>query len=1046
MSEPLTSIVLLIGKYVLEKLLSFGLERLSQTMISSEFPLTLEIQDSEIITKIGEILPNILDHIDNNSIDAEVITRLSAIQYNQEEKTQIIQQVLSITKSLISRLYPDSEISNGIILSLPQPEEGQSLDENFLKEWLNKSFFKQIDKILEIPSEEIPVLPQPEPSTTNNQQQSINNNPNTSNTGLAQNEENSTPPKPQAQENNIIMLEKLDKYKKYGESVLQKIKSLEQNQSSEILENRQLQDCLKNVKNAANDTVKLASSPVKIAVMGEFSSGKTLLIGNLIGYADALPISEIPTTGNVTAINLFPQEDLKTTEFDNFIVEYLSHPEVKQCLEFMLEEAKKRVQTLDLTALSEVNSETLDQDILNRWENWCEQTWNKTQNLELRYLLRELIMFIRAYSAFGTDLCGESLKINHTNAREGLKLTSISPVNQELKFEDIPLNSKTNVDKKRPSPELLQKSFSLIRRVNINVKISKQIWNLGTTKDTAKFILLDFPGLGAADSGVRDTFVSLRELEEVQTILIILNGRTPGSDRVNRIFNMIQQKRPKPTLKDFILVGVGRFNQLPIEQEQKLDQMIKSTANNSLTETIVFQEFSELKTIIDQASALTSQKNRIILLDQLIGLAELAKLFNNINVGSPEFLAKLADPNDISLQQSKRMGEKWKNLSDGLLATDPHSSLGKQLSWFAQEGGMGKLRELILNHVAAHSLNQLHEDTRRDANKLGQQQDHLKQVLSELGISSEESQKLSELRKHLETMTKTYKYRKKLRKEPLKDRRGIAITDVIKEEVSYQIFAWREWYSLFNKSQDGIIILPPIGQGDHNRRRLFIPTKSDDFYEIFDKTINTLQEFTRQCIKDGIINLLQQLSNELEREMQYLKDNLNDTMEEDIKNQLGEEQAYIFYSFYKNYDPNNWKKDIIDTAFEADTPIDTKVVFPLACKNEKHENGQFLDWASEYKEINIQTQNQILLVQRLRDEITASISLHLIEYVGQINKKVEEKIMYELGELIFDLDALQNEEPLLRCIAGEKQKNQELDSVSPILSQIASIPHPDISN
>ena len=76
--------------------------------------------------------------------------------------------------------------------------------------------------------------------------------------------------------------------------------------------------------------------------MGEFSSGKTLLLGSLIGYADALPVSETPTTGNVTAIYLVQQQGFQTTQVNKFTVEYLSQEEVKTCLSFMLKEAQER--------------------------------------------------------------------------------------------------------------------------------------------------------------------------------------------------------------------------------------------------------------------------------------------------------------------------------------------------------------------------------------------------------------------------------------------------------------------------------------------------------------------------------------------------------------------------------------------------------------------------------------------------------------------------------------------------------------------------------
>jgi GTPase SAR1 family protein len=348
------------------------------------------------------------------------------------------------------------------------------------------------------------------------------------------------------------MLDNLRQYKEYGESILQGIKSLEQNQSSpnEILDIPQLQECLNSLKDAANKTIKLASEPVKIAIMGEFSSGKTLLVGSLIGYADALPVSEIPTTGNVTAIHLSQHEGFKTTEFGNFNVEYLSTQEVEECLGFMLDQAHKRTQASELPALPQVNSNTSIQEKLKLYEDWCEQAWNKTQNLELRYLLRELVIFIRTYVVYGADLGGKNFKITHNTARDGLKFSGIPTAIQELKFQDIPSVQKLPLNKKDElTVELLRNSFSLIRRININVKISKEIWDLGT-KDTAKFILLDFPGLGAADSGVRDTFVSLRELAEVQTIVILLNGRTPGSDRANKIVTMMQEKRQGQDIKE----------------------------------------------------------------------------------------------------------------------------------------------------------------------------------------------------------------------------------------------------------------------------------------------------------------------------------------------------------------------------------------------------------------------------------------------------------------------------------------------------------------
>jgi hypothetical protein len=551
-----------IAKYILKQVISSGLQKLFETIRNSTSPesiqLKLEIQDSEITAKIQETLENLDGIFDENTINnfKNIINGNNALE-------EVLPQVLSIVKSSITKLYSEAENYADQIITLP--EEGDDEDsrirmieklyglaETFMEELLisqteqgtqtqkpepstklpdNNHSKTPVSSTLEEPSK----APIKEATNTNNQ----NSNPLPSEKNVQSSSERGIPTttikemkQPSENIKNAVILNKLHKYKEYSESILRGLESLRPYQSSanEILENQRLKECLKSLKEAASKTVELASSPVKIAVMGEFSSGKTLLIGSLIGYADALPISEIPTTGNITAIHLHQQEDFKTTEFDNFSIEYLSHQEVQKCLEFMFDQAKQRTPALELPTLPQVTSTTLNQDTLNSYEEWCKSAWNQTQNIELYYLLRELLIFVRTYAQYGADLCGENLKITRLNASEGLKLTSISPVNQNLKFEDIPSVAKVSVNKSQPSSELLQNSFSLIRRVNIHIKISKEIWNLGTTQETAKFILLDFPGLGAAESGVRDTFVSLQELEEVQTILILLNGRTPGSD------------------------------------------------------------------------------------------------------------------------------------------------------------------------------------------------------------------------------------------------------------------------------------------------------------------------------------------------------------------------------------------------------------------------------------------------------------------------------------------------------------------------------------
>jgi len=840
--------------------------------------------------------------------------------------------------------------------------------------------------------------------------------------------------------------DKLARLKEYGEFILRKIDSVPQRPSQEEdWVPTSLDDCLLRLREAAEKTVELANSPVKIGIMGEFSSGKSLLLGSLIGYADALPVSENPTTGNVTAIHIKPQDGFATTQANNYTVEYLSHEGVNECLHFMLKEANRRAASAGVTPLQVAKIKT-GKDI----SIWCEEVWKSSNNLELRYLVRELVLFLRAYQAYGEALCGRLYPIDGITAREGLQLAEMPMAIQSLKFEDLPAaNVRLPNAPQRLGTQLLQTSFPLIRRVDIDVKISREIWDVTGAEE---FVLLDFPGLGAANSGTRDTFLSLRELAQVQTILVLLNGKSPGSDRANKIFTMMQQQRPGQDLKDLILVGVGRFDQLPLESEggeRELDLLINNQSDSQPLQTnAVFQKLKVLKTIIDGAEAFTSQKDRIVLLSPLLGLSEFAKRSSQIKAGSEEFLANLDYPD--YLERPKKLQQKWGDLSEALLAADGRSQLGRQLGYFAQDGGISKLRELIQTHVANHGLKQLYEDTRRAADVIRQQQEYLKEIIAEIheqGIPTVDTPALLELRSAIESLDRTYRnFQKDLGKEQLKDRRGIVVSDVIKDELTLKILNWSQWTLLFNKIQNGTITLAEFkGAAGKlfdrgNRVNTSIPTKSDDFYPAFEKTVKELENFASDRIHQAVVDLLSSLAHQITLEREKLQTILIPEMEQEIESKFGLEEADLFYKLLLGSDPRQWKEAIIAEINNHDQSIKPESIFPLARQDEKHSVGQIFDWSPERNQNTSRSANHQLFVLRLRDEITASASLHLVQYVSESNQQVNIEINGILDQIIPSLQNLAKKEALLRYIAArDSQTELAIPAWLEILTDIATI-------
>ncbi|MBD2616211.1 hypothetical protein H6G94_34050 [Nostoc punctiforme FACHB-252] len=353
------------------------------------------------------------------------------------------------------------------------------------------------------------------------------------------------------------------------------------------------------------------------------------------------------------------------------------------------------------------------------------------------------------------------------------------------------------------------------------------------------------------------------------------------------------------------------------------------------------------------------------------------------------------------------------------------------------------------------SLKQLYEDTRSAADKLRQQQDILKHILSDLSISSEESPALKKLRVAIDKIYSTYnRFKDNLGKQPLKDARGVAISDVIKDEVTYRILEWKQWNLLFNRMQNGRIVLLPVTESKtepfarRNQPNVNIPTKSDDFYAVFESTFIELKYFAKYCIQEASNHLLHNLSNQLTTEIEYLKAKLREEMETEIKETFGEEEAYIFYIVYQGYNPEKWQEiEIMKQPFQEENYIETLTVFPLAHQDEKHEIGQIYDWASEYKQYSsVSAQNHLPQILRLRDKLITSLILHLSDYASQINKKVDKAILEILNSLTPELNTLLRKEALLRYIASEKLETKEADSVLPIFSQIASIPTPEIAS
>ena len=867
---------------------------------------------------------------------------------------------------------------------------------------------------------------------------------------------------PQPEEKMPNYLENLRQYKEYGKFIVNGLTLFKENPSLSDQAPPSLFKCLEDLENSAKKTIESATSPVKIAIMGEINSGKTLLVGSLIGYADALPVNEIATTGNVTAIHLVQQEDEGTTKVDQFQVEYLSEQGVKECLDYMLLKAEQRAEAAKLSSTQLEDLKNLSRTNPVDWNDilqWCEQAWNKT-NVKLRYLIVELVLFARSYNAYGKDICGKTYKIAQTTAKEGLKLAKPQNI-LERDFSSLPPVPQQWQNLAQPSALELQNSFSLIRRIDVTVEISKQIWNLSSLKGSNEFVLLDLPGLGSESSGVRDTFLSLLQIKEVQTFLLLLNGRasSPGQ-AAQKICTMIEQEKGED-IKDRMIVGVGRFNQLSLSaaNKQALDELIDDEKPFAPKSEEVLSAFDILHQTIISAENLKPKKDRILLLSQTFGLAKLAQESRLVEVCSPEFKPELEQVNKFDSDEFK-LRQKWKKLSAMLLESEPRSTLARQLSDFADDGGIGRLRSLLQEHVVEYGLKQLDDDTCNIAQALRKQQNNLKTILERIRDKPipENSTAYTNLRQAMDSLKITYRdLVEDLRKQPLLNCNEIALSDVVKDELSFRIHRWHEWTVLFNSIQDGIINpISTVGgavskiRRERNKDNNSIPTKSDDFYSTFEKTFGQLTDFARARTQDALQELLSKLSDKVEPQRQTFNEILRPEMEELIQQNFGNDAADLFYNLLRMYEPNEWLNAIIEEidksnpTKESSQTINSQTLFPLASKDDLHEFGQIFDWSSQKQSAaSPKPFNHEFLVLRLRSEMVASAGLNLADYVSQLTQVVNSQLLEIVNTFIEDLLVLLNNEVLLRYIAtGDEQTNNP--PWLQILSQIPLISYPSL--
>lgn len=548
------------------------------------------------------------------------------------------------------------------------------------------------------------------------------------------------------------------------------------------------------------------AKPVSVGIVGEYSAGKSLLLGTLLGRPGLLPTSGSPTTGNVTVLRTEPAAPGEGTRLRSARIEYLTRDELAEAVTYIMNELVRTVQRAgggrDVSALNGYNPVLDGWDTLNRW---AETTldWASMENSRLLGITLELTRIRDALK-----LAGEFVLTGHS----GLVLpVEVDMLRQALDIEDIrdlPRSFPRTVQgfpvspRNAVTPETLRVTFTLIRRVICQVAVAEGEWAGPFPGDGSAAELCDLPGLGA--TAVRDEYLSVRELDEIDAIVIVLPSHRAERDDARQFYSLLERnRRGKGALSESILVAANCFDLL-----QPPDPPHTGAAD-------LVSSSRDLSSLHRMATTLNGRReDRVAFTSSLVAITTQGLPYER---GGEEG-EKITKALDAAGEQARR----WRRIADDLHLTDPGHAYTAALGEFGRDGGISGLRAMLDRHVRTYGMFLKHEAAAPIAADLLAALRTLDRMLrpglpgpvDDLGDESS----LTALFRRIEEETSRTVRSLSLLSDPerlsaegtqVAQEDGTAVLRLARASATYDVFNWREWGQYRERVRDDGRIGPP---------------------------------------------------------------------------------------------------------------------------------------------------------------------------------------------------------------------------------------------
>lgn len=477
------------------------------------------------------------------------------------------------------------------------------------------------------------------------------------------------------------------------------------------------------VGETAQELLERAGSPVTIGVVGEYSVGKSLLLGTLLGCPDLLPVEERPATGNITVLSLTAGEPGSATRAaDTTEIRYLSEAQLSVCIEDILSALVARLDRrhpeLGAGAALGGYDPVTDPRGWAPFDSWYPCLWPAPPGGAPRPVPHELIddahrdtvvELCRIRDAFLSQrgrysVLGHRASVDREIVNEALKLppAKVTPKTPP-KLTLQPFNSENIASDKNA----LCRSFPLIERVVQKVTVSPDHWALGGLLAEHPVQLLDFPGIGAAGSYGRDKSLSRRALVDVHTILLVVLSSRPESKGASEFWDMLlEDGRTPAALGQAALVAANVFDRTHLPS-------LGAGPGPALTVPELLRHADELNGIHVYGSKFVRGRQDGIVVTSAIPAIRAYELPYTALSGETRERVRAA------LGRLPAAGERlWEPIAARLESADRANPWTPRLRAYDDDGGIRRLRHLIEEHVRRNGVAQKLERAERSRRKL----------------------------------------------------------------------------------------------------------------------------------------------------------------------------------------------------------------------------------------------------------------------------------------------------------------------------------------